>query len=257
MKRRTGGLGDHSGSEATPLEIEFEDEYGEEGVAAPETAAATDQDGSSPARTRAARRRRMLQVLGTAAVVAALAIAAAVTTRDAGHTGSTPPNRFYIDDSAAVRITYLDSYLLSTDQRRLEVELNVTPLQGQPVKITEISVSEGGVSVAPVGISATFDVPAAGQNVLLLWTVRDCARVPMDESMAYVEVITRSAGGFVMDRFTILGDRYAADISRLLHSICGPGLHPAAGTAPGDGAGQGNGTGPATPRATGPLGTVS
>jgi hypothetical protein len=119
------------------------------------------------------------------------------------------------------------------------------------VKITEISVSEGGVSVTPVGMSATFDVPAAGQNVLLLWTVLDCARVPMDESMAYVEVITQSAGGFVMDRFTILGDRYAADISRLLHSICGPGLNPAAGTAPG------NGTGPATPRATGPLSTVS
>jgi hypothetical protein len=119
------------------------------------------------------------------------------------------------------------------------------------------------VSVAPVGISATFDVPAAGQNVLLLWTVEDCGRVPMDESMAYVEVITQSAGGLVMDRFTVLGDRYAADISRLLHSICGPGVNKAAGTGNGTGTGTGsstgpgNGTGPATPRATGPLGTVS
>jgi len=249
MKRRTGGIADHGEWEARPLEIEFEDE--ENGAESPE-AVAPDQDGSPRAQTRAARRRRMLRMTGTAAVVGALAVAAVVTTHDAGGgSGSSPPNRFYIDDTAAVRITYLNSYLVSTDTRRLEVELNVTPLQGQTVKITEISVSEGGVSVAPVGISATFDVPAAGQNVLLLWTIQDCARVPMDESMAYVEVITRSAGGFVMDRFTILGDRYAADISRLLHSICGPGLNPAAGTGPG------NGTGPAAPRATGPLGTVS
>ena len=249
MKRRTGGIADHGGWEATPLEIEFEDADGPDGAATPE--AAPDRDGSPGAHSPAARRRRMLQVVGTAVVAAVVAVAAVVTTRDGGSTGSAPPNRFYIDDTAAVRITYLDSYLVSAAQRRLEVALNVAPLQGQPVKITEISVSEGGVSVAPVGISATFDVPATGQNVLLLWTVQDCGRVPMDESMAYVEVITRSAGGFVMDRFTILGDRYAADISHLLHTICGPGLQPAAG------AGHANGTGPAAPRATGPLGTVS
>ena len=256
MKRRAGGIADHGGWEATPLEIEFEDE--QDGAETPE-AAAPHQDGSgSPrAHTQAARRRRMFQLLGTAAVVAALGVAAAVTTRGGTTSGSTPPNRFYIDDSAAVRITYLNSHLVSTARHRLEVELNVTPLQSQPVKITEISVSEGGVSVAPVGISATFDVPAAGQNVVLLWTVQDCGRVPMDESMAYVEVITQSAGGFVMDRFTVLGDRYAADISRLLHSICGPGLNTAAGNGANAGTGPGNGTGPATPRATGPLGTVS
>jgi hypothetical protein len=248
MRRRRGGIGDHEEWDSTPLEIELEDEEGDRVASESGTA---DGAGPSATRTRAARRRRIHQVIGAAGVVAILAIAAAGAGHGGSHSGSTPPSRFYIDDSAAVRITYLNSYLVSAAQRRLEVELNITPLQSQPIKITEISVSEGGVSVAPVGISDTLDVPAAGQNVLLVWTVQDCARVPMDESMAYVEVITMSAGGFVMDRFTILGDRYAADISRLLHAICGPGLP--AGTAPADP----NGTSPATPRATGPLGTVS
>lgn len=250
MKRRRGGIADHGEWTATPLEIEFEDEEAD-GGATPE-AAAPDPHGSPRARLDAARRRRRFQVIGTASAIAVLAVAAVMSTHDDnGTSGTAAPSRFYIDDSAAVRIVYLNSNLVSTAPRRLEVELNVTPLNGQPVKVTGISVSEGGVSVAPVGISATFDIPAAGQNVLLVWTIQDCARVPMDESMAYVEVVTRSAGGFVMDRFTILGDRYAADISRLLHDVCGPGLDSSARDAPH------NGPGPATPRATGPLSTVS
>ena len=250
MKRRRGGIADHGEWTARLLEIEFEDEQ-EDGGATP-GAAAPDPHGSPRTRLDAARRRRKFQVIGTASAVAVLAVAAVVSTHDGGGTsGTSTPSRFYIDDSAAVRIAYLNSNLVSTAPRRLEVELNVTPLNGQPVKVTGISVSEGGVSVAPVGISATFDIPAAGQNVLLLWTIQDCARVPMDESMAYVEVVTRSAGGYVMDRFTILGDRYAADISRLLHDVCGPGLGSSASEA------LHNGPGPATPRATGPLSTVS
>lgn len=243
MKRRTGGTTDHGEWDVTPLEIEFEDGDEQDGTAAPEPAV-PGADDSPRARTDAARRRRTWQLSAAAAVVAVLAGAAALATRGGG-TGSAPPSRVYVDNSAAVHITYLNSHLVSAAERRLEVELRVTPIQSQPVKITGITVSEGGVSVAPVGTSDTLDIPATGQNLLLLWTVRDCGRVPMDESMAYVEVITLSPGGLVMDRFTILGDRYAADISRLLHTVCGTPLAP--GATPG----------PATPHATGPLGTVS
>jgi hypothetical protein len=228
-------VADRGESGPSPLEIEFEDEEGDGGA----------QEGSRrwgeqvpPAPDRRRLRRR---TVGAAAVIGVVALVAALTARNAANSGSSAPNSYSADGSTAVQMTYVGSTLVSVLQRRIEVTVSVTPVQPQALDITQISVSEAGVAVAPADSSSPVVVPAAGREVVLVLTVTDCSRVPMDESMAYVDVITRQQNGELMDRFTILGDRYSADISRLLHRICGPTPAP----------------GPATPRATGPLGTVS
>jgi hypothetical protein len=240
MRRRTGGSADRDEWEPRPLEIEFEDADGR-GAAAEDDRTQEEQAPPAPLR----RLRYARRAVGAAAVVGLVAVAAVLATRGGSGSAAPLPSGLADDNSEAVRLTYVNSRLVSVPGHQLEVRLNITPAQDQPVKITEISVSEGGVAIAPISATGMVDVPAPGLDLTLRWTVTDCTSVPMDESMAYVEVITESRDGYIMDRFTILGDRYAADVSRLLHQICGP--RPAPPTAPG----------PAATRTTGPLGTVS
>ena len=43
--------------------------------------------------------------------------------------------------------------------------------------------------------------------------------VPVGESMSFVDVVADGPEG-TMDRFTILGQRYSADLARLLGTVC-------------------------------------
>jgi hypothetical protein len=246
MRRKTGGSADRDGWDPQPLEIEFEDgDAGEDGGASAgaNPTQAGQENQAPPAPTRRAWRAR--RAIGAVVVIGVVAVAAVMAAHDDSGSGAPPPSGFIDDNSEAVRITYLNSRLVSLPKHQLDVRLNIAPAQDQPVKITEISVSEGGVAIAPISPTGIVDVPTPGLDLTLRWTVTNCGNVPMDESMAYVEVITESKDNYIMDRFTILGDRYSADISRLLHQLCGSGT--ASPTAPG----------PATTRATGPLSTVS
>jgi hypothetical protein len=236
MKRRTGEAAGRGESGPGSLEIEFENEEGDGDAREGAQRWGGEQEPPAPDPRRFKRR-----AVGAAAVIGVAALVAALTARNGTGSNSSAPDSFSDDNSTAVQMTYVSSALVSVPQRRLDVTVTVTPVQPQALEITQISVSEAGVTVTPVGSPSTVVVPATGRKIVLLLTVTDCSRVPMDESMAYVDVVTRQQNGDLMDRFTILGDSYSADISRLLHRVCGTAATP----------------GPATPRATGPLGTVS
>ncbi len=118
-----------------------------------------------------------------------------------------------------VTVSYQGSHLVSLEERRLEVDLRIAPVTGARVSVLNYYVSEKGVTSRAVSQQSMTPLPAAGTNVRLELTVTDCAAVPIGESMSFVDVVADGPIG-VMDRFTILGDRYSADLTRLLSALC-------------------------------------
>ena len=206
MKRGASGTDDGAGT----LEIEFEDD---EGSPAP---------GASPARRPRDLRSAALITLAVAVLAAALA-----ATHRTGSSNTSGTNNLTITAAVPnygafdVTVDYLDSRLLSLPGRRIEVDLRITPVPGAQVVVLNYYVSENGVTSQPAEGAAPSATPlrASGADVKLELTVTDCAVVPIGESMSFVDVVTEGPPG-VMDRFTILGHRYASDLARLLRTVC-------------------------------------
>ena len=68
-------------------------------------------------------------------------------------------------------------------------------------------------------ISSEEPLPATGTDAELALTVENCAVVPIGESMGFVNVVADGPAG-ITDRFTILGERYSADLAQLLSTVC-------------------------------------
>jgi len=126
-----------------------------------------------------------------------------------------PPNYY----AAVVNVSYHGSRLLSLPQRRIEVDLRVTPVTGAKVRILDYYISENGVQVRADPPPSATPLPASGMDVRLDLTVTDCFVVPIGESMSYVDVVADGPLG-ALDRFTILGERYSTDLTRLLRTVC-------------------------------------
>jgi hypothetical protein len=211
MRRTAGGdtAAEHrrrDSEDSGALEIEFEDEEAAPGYPA-----------ASAGRSRDLRP----AALGTLGAVL-LGAALWATHRAAPDSGPStvvtppaPPNYY----AAVVNVSYHGSRLLSLPQRRIEVDLRVAPVDGAQVKIIEYYISENGVQVRADPPPSTTPLPASGADVRLDLTVTDCAAVPIGESMAFVDVVADGPLG-VLDRFTILGERYSADLARLLRTVC-------------------------------------
>lgn len=205
MKRGANGGRDEDAQGA--LEIEFE----------------TDEESAAPSPFPAGRSRDLrpaaLATLAAAVLGTALWATHAATTPSAlaGPAKSTPAARDYA--AAVVTVAYQSSHLLSQAQRRIEVDLRVTPVPGANPRIIAYYISENGVVTRAVPPPSATALPAAGSNVKLELTVTDCATVPIGESMGFVDVIADGPAG-VTDRFTILGERYATDVARLLRRLC-------------------------------------
>lgn len=188
------------------LEIEFEDD---------DTATPT----LSPAGRSRDLRPAALTALATVILGAALWATHGTTPPNAANSANTatavPP------DYAAyvVTVAYKGSHLLSAAQRRIEVDLRVAPAAGAKVKIIAYYVSENGVTARADPPPSVTPLPASGTDVKLDLTVTDCATVPIGESMGFVDVIADGPAG-VIDRFTILGDRYSTDLARMLRQLC-------------------------------------
>lgn len=216
MKRRAGGADDESGEGAGALEIEFED--GDESL---ERAVPV---GDRPRDLRAA----ALTVLGLVTLGAALS-----ATHHAGSSNADdvkiPIVTVAAPDYAAymVTVSYEGSHLASLQQRRIAVDLRITPVPGAQVKVLSYYVSENGMVSSAQPVLAGKPLPAAGADAELDLTVADCAVVPIGESMGFVNVVADGPAG-ITDRFTILGERYSADLARLLRTVC-----PARGAAGG------------------------
>ena len=118
-----------------------------------------------------------------------------------------------------VNVGYQGSHLLSAAQRRIEVDLRVAPAEGAKVRIIDYYISENGVLARADPPPSMTPLPDAGMDVKLNLTVTDCAVVPIGESMSFVDVVADGPTG-KMDRFTILGPRYSADLARLLTAVC-------------------------------------
>lgn len=225
--RRKAGSGDagdggagYGEDSAGALEIEFED-----GDGSPEDAAS------------AARRTRDLRgaALGALAVVT-LAAALSATHHTGAGTGSSHTSDVNIPivaiepDYAAymVTVSYQGSHLVSLQQRRIAVDLRITPVPGAQVRLLNYYVDENGVDSTAWSAPFATPLPAAGADVRLELTVADCAVVPIGESMSFVNVVSQGPAG-VTDRFTILGEQYSSDLTRLLHTVC-PARSVAGGT---------------------------
>jgi hypothetical protein len=101
----------------------------------------------------------------------------------------------------------------------IEVDMRITPVSGAKVRVLNYYVDENGVNSA-AGIALAYAaLPADGVDARLDLTVRDCAVVPIGESMSFVNVVADGPAG-VIDRFTILGERYSSDLARLLRAVC-------------------------------------
>lgn len=119
----------------------------------------------------------------------------------------------------SVTVAYHDAYIVSVAKRRIDVNLRVTPVQGASVQIIAYYVSENGVTARADPPPSVAPLPADGANVKLELTVTNCATVPIGESMGFVDVVADGPAG-VIDRFTILGERYSSDLTNLLRQVC-------------------------------------
>lgn len=190
------------------LEVEFEND---------------DEENAAPAPFPAGRSRDLrpaaLTTLAAAVLGTALWATHGATTLSTatGSAKTTPVARDYA--AAVVTVAYQGSHVLSQAQRRIEVDLRVTPIPGANPRIIAYYMSENGVVTRAVPPPSATPLPAAGSNVRLELTVTDCATVPIGESMGFVDVIADGPAG-VTDRFTILGERYATDVAKLLRQLC-------------------------------------
>ncbi len=187
------------------LEIEFEDDD----AAAPLSPAGQSRDLRPAALTALA-----AAVLG-GALLATHSPAAPSTPGPVKSVALVPP------DYAAyvVTVAYQGSHVLSTAQRRIEVDLRVTPVAGAKVRIIAYYVSENGVTARADPPPSVTPLPASGTEVRLDLTVTNCATVPIGESMGFVDVVADGPSG-VIDRFTILGQRYSDDLTGMLRQLC-------------------------------------
>lgn len=201
MWRKAGGDDEGAGT----LEIEFED-----GDEPPEP-------GGSPGR-----RPRDLRSAALIALAVAILGAALSATHHTGSSGASSTKSATVavapDYTAyVVTVAYRGSRVVSLSRRQIEVDLRITPVPGAQVEILDYYVSENGVTSWPP--PSPIPVPASGVDIEMKLEVVDCAVVPIGESMSFVDVIADGPAG-TMDRFTILGERYSADLTRLLRTVC-------------------------------------
>ena len=227
MRRRVGGRGGGHGVDggdegAGALEIEFED-----GDEPPDRVPSA---GGRPRDLRAA----ALIALGVVTLGAALSATHRTSSSGTSNANSVIVSAAAPDYAASmVTVQYRDAHVDSLQQRRIAVDLLLTPAPGAQVRVLNYYVDENGiVSSAETGLSGK-PLPDSGLDVRLELTVADCALAPIGESMSFVNVLAVGPAG-TTDRFTILGERYSLDLARLLRAVC-----PARGTASGaDAAGQ-------------------
>lgn len=216
MRRRAGSRGVTRGGEnrgerdvsAGMLEIEFEDDE-----------ASSEPGGVAVGRPRDFRRVTMITL---AVVVLGAALSAT------HHSGSSDKNNagqlilsIGAPNYAAYMVTvrYEGSHLISLERRRIAVDMRITPVPGAQISVLSYYVDENGViSYVQQDLSGK-PLPASGTDVELELGVTDCAVAPIGESMGSVNVVADGPAG-ITDRFTILGERYAADLSRLLLTVC-------------------------------------
>ncbi len=211
MRRTIGGgtTAGHRGGDpgdSGPLEIEFEDDEASSGY--PDAPAGRSRDLRPVA----------LALLGAVTLGAALS----ATHRAApswSPVTSTPFTTAPNYAASVVTVGYQGSRLLSLPLRRIEVDLRVTPVAGAQVRIIDYYISENGVQVRADPPPSMTPLPTSGADVRLDLTVTDCAVVPIGESMSFVDVVADGPLG-AQDRFTILGDRYSADLAGLLRRVC-------------------------------------
>jgi hypothetical protein len=119
----------------------------------------------------------------------------------------------------SVVVSYHNAYIVSAAQHRIDVNLKVSPVRGAKVRIIAYYISENGVTARADPPPSVAPLPASGMNVKLELTVTNCATVPIGESMGFVDVVADGPAG-VIDRFTILGERYSTDLADLLRQVC-------------------------------------
>lgn len=163
------------------------------------------------------------------AAMTALAAAVLGSALWATHTPATPPPRSSLHfqtpapppdyGAFSVVVAYHNAYIVSTAQRRIDVNLGVSPVPGAKVRIIAYYISENGVTARADPPPSVAPLPPTGMNVKLELTVTNCATVPIGESMGFVDVVADGPAG-VIDRFTILGERYSADLANLLRQVC-------------------------------------
>jgi len=212
MRRKTGSGHDDTGSAAASLEIEFEDEF-EDG-----------EEDALPAPQ--APRSRSLRPLALAGLAALLLGSALWASRGQNASPGPAPTLTAVSSTVPpdygayiVIVGYQRSRLLSLAQRRIEVDLRVTPVTGAKVKIISYSISENGVAVRADPPPSAATLPTAGSDVKLDLTVDDCSAVAIGETMAYVDVVAKGPEG-TLDRFTALGARFSGDLAALLREVC-------------------------------------
>jgi len=215
MRRKArggGGNADNGDEGAGALEIEFED-----------------GDGGSPedAAYAAGRARDLRGAALTALAVVTLGAALAATHHTGSSSGSSTTDDVRIPivvirpDYAAYMVTvgYRGAHLVSLQERRIAVDLRITPVPGARVRLLNYYVNESGIVSVAESAPSREPLPVSGTDVRLELAVADCAVVPIGESMSSVNVVADGPAGMT-DRFTILGARYSSDLTRLLRTVC-------------------------------------
>ena len=208
MRSKAGGSDERAGA----LEIEFEDDEGSSGSV-----------GAPVGQPRDLRATTMI-TLAVVILGAALSATHHTGSSDAGKTNNQTNNQsvlLTVPDYAAFMVTvrYQGSHLASLQQRRIAVDMRITPVDGAQVSVLNYYVDENGLISHAQPVLAGRPLPESGTDVELDLTVYNCAVVPIGESMSFVNVVANGPAG-VTDRFTILGERYSADLARLLRMVC-------------------------------------
>lgn len=213
MRRKAGGRGvtrdgeDRGDISAGTLEIEFEDDE-----------ALSEADGVAVGRPRDFRSATMIAL---AVVVLGAALSATHHSDSSHNSAGQLTLSVAAPDYAAYMVTvrYEGSHLISLERRRIVVDMRITPVPGAQVTVLSYYVSENGMISYVQQDPSREPLPASGLDVELELAVTDCAVVPIGESMGFVNVVADGPAG-ITDRFTILGERYAADLTNLLRTVC-------------------------------------
>lgn len=193
---------------AGTLEIEFEDDAGSPEPATP--------PGSRP------RDLRPGALIALAVAILAAILAATHNTGTHSTNGAdNPAVAAAVPNFGAfvVTVEYRGAHVLSLPQRLIEVDLRVVPLPGARVTILNYYVDENGIVSTAIQAPSSTPLPASGADYQMDLLVHDCTVVPIDESMSSVDVVADGPAG-IIDRFTILGHQYSANLARLLRTVC-------------------------------------
>ena len=132
-----------------------------------------------------------------------------------------PPPPEAPNPSQAVSITYLgqEGTPAGAPSRSFSFAVKVTALDGPTITVVRISQPYASLSLTSVPRPPFRTRPGFGHKIVLTMHVTECANVPSNAALPFLDVTLRNTRA-IEDHSFILGERYAHDLSGALQVAC-------------------------------------